>query len=128
MSDVTARTIPEIFNDIVRNVDDIVQTEVQLIKAEIKDEANQAARASMSLAVGICIALYGGGFLLLALVYALAQTMQPWLAALLVGAFLAILSWIFVGLGLKKLRQVPKLEKTTESLKENVQWAKDLSN
>src|SRR5487761_1135100 len=102
------RTVADILQNIVANVQDIVRSEVRLAKTEIKEEATQAARASGVLAGGVALALYAAGFFFLTIVYALSIVLAPWLAALLVTAFLTFAAAMLVASGLKRLRQVDK--------------------
>jgi Flp pilus assembly protein protease CpaA len=75
---------------------------------------------------GAVLGLYGIGFLLLAAVYGLSLVMAPWLAALLVGGVLTIISLILVASSRSQLKQIdPTPEKTIQTVKENVQWAKE---
>jgi uncharacterized membrane protein YqjE len=120
------RTVPELLQDIVSNIQSIVRSEVRLAKTEIKEEASKAVKPGTALGAGLVVGLYGMGFLLLAVVYALSIVVAGWLAALIVGGVLAIASAIMVSSSLKKLKQVnPTPEKTIRTLEENVQWAKD---
>ena len=121
------RTFADIFQEIIGNVQDIVRSEVRLAKTEIKEEANQAARASGVLVGGVALGLYAAGFFFLTIVYALSIVLPAWLAALLVTVFLAFAAAIMVTSGLKRLRQVDKPVYTIQTLKENFQWAKDHS-
>lgn len=66
------------------------------------------------------------GFLLLAVVYALSLTMQPWLAAAIVGIVLGAVAAILASAARKRLRSVDmKPDRTIQSVKENVKWARD---
>jgi uncharacterized membrane protein YqjE len=121
------RTFADIFQEIIGNVQDIVRSEVRLAKTEIKEEANQAARASGVLVGGVALGLYAAGFFFLTIVYALSIVLPAWLAALLVTVFLGFAAAIMVTSGLKRLRQVDKPVYTIQTLKENFQWAKDHS-
>jgi nitrate/nitrite transporter NarK len=63
--------------------------------------------------------------LLLASVYGLSMVMAGWLAALIVGAILAVVATALLTSSGKKLKSVdPIPNKTLQSLEENVQWAK----
>jgi uncharacterized membrane protein YqjE len=119
------RSISDVLQDIFGNVQDIVRSEVRLAQAEIKTEAAKTARAAKSLVAGAVLALYAGGLLLIALVYALAMVLQPWLAALVVGAFVAVVAAALISIGKGRLREVHKPEKTIKSVKEDVQWLKN---
>jgi Kef-type K+ transport system membrane component KefB len=76
--------------------------------------------------VGLVISFFALGFLLLAAVYALSIVMAAWLAALFVGATLAMASIALISSGVRKLKRINVvLEKTADSLKENMQWARN---
>jgi uncharacterized membrane protein YqjE len=119
------RSVPEVLQDIVGNLQEIVRSEFRLAKTELKEEAAKAAKPAATFGVGLVLGFYGIGFLLLASVYGLSTVMAGWLAALLVGAILAIVSIALISSSGKKLKRVnPTPDKTIQSLEENVQWAK----
>ena len=119
------RSFPEVLQDIVGNLQEIVRSEFRLAKTELKEEAAKAAKPAASFGVGLVMGFYGIGFLLLASVYGLSTVMAGWLAALLVGAILAIVAIALMSSSGKKLKHVnPTPDKTIQSLEENVQWAK----
>ena len=119
------RAVPEILQDIVGNLQEIVRSEFRLAKTELKEEAAKAAKPAATFGVGLVMGFYGIGFLLLASVYGLSTVMAGWLAALLVGAILAIVAIALMSSSGKKLKRVnPTPDKTIQSLEENVQWAK----
>ena len=118
-----------VFQNIVSNVEDIVRTEVRLAKTEIKEEAQQAAKASVSLAVGAGLLFYAAGFLFLCMVYALRIAVDPWLAALIVSVLLGLVAVTLISAGWKKMKTVQAKPVTTiESVKETVQWARKQSS
>jgi len=119
------RSFPEVLQDIVGNLQEIVRSEFRLAKTELKEEAAKAAKPAATFGVGLVFGFYGIGFLLLACVYGLSMVMAGWLAALLVGAILAIVAIALMSSSGKKLKRVnPTPDKTIQSLEENVQWAK----
>ena len=119
------RSFPEVLQDIVGNLQEIVRSEFRLAKTELKEEAAKAAKPAATFGVGLVFGFYGIGFLLLASVYGLSTVMAGWLAALLVGAILAIVAIALMSSSGKKLKHVnPTPDKTIQSLEENVQWAK----
>jgi uncharacterized membrane protein YqjE len=122
----TQRSVADVLQDIVGNIQQIIRAELRLAKVEITEKADLAAGPAKVLTAGTVLALYGFGFLLLALVYALSTLMPPYLAALLVGAVLIIVSCFFIISGRNNLKQIePVPEKTVQTVKENMQWAKD---
>jgi uncharacterized membrane protein YqjE len=121
----TQRSVPEVLQDIVGNLQEIIRSEFRLAKTELKEEAAKAAKPAASFGVGLVMGFYGIGFLLLASVYGLSTVMAGWLAALLVGTILAIVAIALMSSSGKKLKRVnPTPDKTIQSLEENVQWAK----
>jgi uncharacterized membrane protein YqjE len=119
------RSIPEVLQDIVGNLQEIVRSEFRLAKTELKEEAAKAAKPAATFGVGLVMGFYGIGFLLLASVYGLSRVMAGWLAALLVGMILAIVAIALLSSSGKKLKRVnPTPNKTIQSIEENVQWAK----
>jgi apolipoprotein N-acyltransferase len=121
----TQRSVPEVLQDIVSNLQEIIRSEFLLAKTELKEEAKQAAKPVTTFGVGLLFGIYGMGFLLLAATYGLALVMPVWLAALLVGTGLAIVALALMSSSGKKLKRInPTPDKTIQSLEENVQWAK----
>jgi len=119
------RSLPEVVQDMFRNVQEILRSEFQLAKTEVKEEAAEAATPIMVMGVGVVLAIYGVGFLLLAAVYGLATIMALWSAALLVGVVVAMIAVLLINVGRGKLKRVSvKSEKLIASLQEDVRWAK----
>ena len=120
------RSVSDVLHDIVGNLQDIVRSEISLAKAEIKTEAGKAANASKILAAGAVFLLYAGGLILLAMVYALSMVLQPWLAALVVGALVSVFGAIFMSAGRRRMQVIhPSPERAIKNVKENVEWLKD---
>jgi uncharacterized membrane protein YqjE len=119
------RPFSDIVSDIVAHSQEIVRSEVRLAKAEIKQEASKAARASTMLVAGALLGVIALGFFLWTAVYALALVMPFWAAALIVALVLAIVAGALASMGWAKIRQVnPQPEKAKQEVKEDVQWLK----
>ncbi len=121
------RSIPEILQDVLTNIQDIVRAEVRLAKAELGEEINRARSGGLLIGVGAVAAIFSALFLLLACVYALGLVMPDWAAALIVAAAVGVAAAVTLGLGLKRLKTIQAAPKTAASLKENVRWAKQLT-
>jgi len=118
------RTVPEVLQDIVGNIQEIIRSEFRLGTAEIKEEAAEAAKPVATVGAGIIFGVYALGFLFLAIVYALSTVVAPWMAALIVTGITALMAAVLVASGrgqLKRVKVVPK--RTIATVKENVQWA-----
>ena len=121
----TERSFAELLQDIAANVQEIIRSEFRLAKAEVREEAVKARKSVSMLGAGVFIGLYALGFLLLAAVYALQLALPAWLAALIVGATVAVIAATLIAAGRSRLKQVhPVPEKTVHTVKENVQWAR----
>jgi uncharacterized membrane protein YqjE len=119
------RSVPEVLQDIVSNLQEIIRSEFRLAKTELKEEAARAAKPAATFGFGLVAGFYGIGFLLVAAVYGLSMVMAGWLAALLVGAVLTIVAIALTSSSGKELKSVNAIpDKTVQSLEENVQWAK----
>ena len=119
------RTMSEVLQDIVANIQEIVRSEFRLAKVEIHEETTKAVRSSIPLVIGVLLSLYALGFILLAVVHALSMVVDAWLATLIVGAGVLVISMILVSVGRTRFKQVKVVpEKTVVTVKENVQWAK----
>src|SRR6266568_2645066 len=117
------RSVSELMQDIVANVQQIIRSEVLLAKTEVKEEALQASKAGRLVIVGAVAAFYSVGFLLLFCIYALATAIAAWAAALIVALAVGTAAAVLLRVGIKRMKQVsPTPQKTIESVKENVRW------
>lgn len=118
------RSIAEVFQDIVGNIQNIVRSEVQLAKSELLVELTKLKAAAPLLIFGGVAALLAALFLVWTIVYALAVFVPMWGAALIVTTLLAITGGLTLTAALKRLRKVDPPKRTIATIKENVQWAK----
>src|SRR5258707_285044 len=99
---------------------------ILLAKAEVQEQAAKVARSGVPLIVGLLLGLYALGFLLLAMVHALSLVVDAWLAALIVGFGVGVVSLILINIGRNRLKGVKVVpEKTIGTVKENVQLARN---
>lgn len=120
------RSVSDVLQDIVSNIQQIIRSEFVLAKVEISEKVRKASKPTAITGAGLALGFYGLGFLLLAAVYALSLVIPLWLAALIIGGFVAIVGGILIGVGISALKQIgPVPEKTVQTVKENVQWAKE---
>jgi Flp pilus assembly protein TadB len=120
-----SRSVTEVLQDIIGNVQEIVRSEVRLAKTEIREEAIKAKSSGAFLGAGALLAIYAGGVLILGFVFALAAVMPLWAAAFIVALAAAAAAGLLLNGGKKRLQEVhPKPERTVESVKENVAWVK----
>lgn len=105
----------------------LVRQEVELAKAELAEKGRQAGKGA---------GMFGGagvlGFLALAaltacFVLALAEGMNEWLAALIVAVVYAAVAGALALMGKREVQEAGPVqpEQTIETVKEDVQWAKN---
>jgi uncharacterized membrane protein YqjE len=125
MSRSNERPLGDVLQDIVSNIQGIIRSEFHLAKAEIEAETAKAAKPVLNIAIGTFMALYAGGFALLAAVYALSMVMADWTAALIVAVAVAVTATLLIHSGMKGLKRVKVPERTIESVKETMEWTRD---
>jgi uncharacterized membrane protein YqjE len=121
------RSITNVLQDIVGNLQDIVRAEVRLAKTEVSEEIAKARSAGLLVGVGAVTAIFSALFALLAIVYALSLVLPEWGAALIVATGVGVVAAVTFGLGIKRFKTIHAAPKTAASLKENVKWAKELT-
>jgi len=111
--------------DILRNVQDILRAEVRLAKAELRQEATQAASLALWVLFGVVGVLSAWMFLLWTAAYALAAIMPMWAATLVLAAAMAGTGSVLIAAGVRRFTRITPIPgRTRESLKENLEWIK----
>lgn len=96
----------------------LLRQELALATAEISRSMRVMLSGAASLAVGGAVLYTGLLAMLAAAVLGLATVLQPWLAALVIGAAVAIIGIVLVSLGIRSLDpSTLKPSRTTESLR-----------
>jgi len=124
--DVAESSIGDLIGTITDDLSRLFRQEVELAKAELKQEAATAGKAGGMLA-GAGFAGYLAVVLLsLAIVFGLGNVMDPGWAAHIVAAVWAIAGAVLYTTGRKKLKTVdPMPRRTVDTLKEDAQWLKN---
>ena len=118
--------IAELVKQLSEQTSRLARQEVELAKAELTVKGKRAGvGAGMFGGAGV-VGFYGLGALTAAGVLALATAVTAWLAALIVAAVLGTIGGLLALQGRNKVQQAapPTPEQATESVKEDVQWAK----
>ncbi|HEX6578105.1 MAG TPA: phage holin family protein, partial [Jiangellaceae bacterium] len=123
--DVEDRTLGDIVGEIAEDLSRLVRQEIDLAKTEAKQEVTKLGKgAGMLGGAGLAahlLLLFGS----VALMLVLGRAMPLDLAALIVAVVWAIVAAVLAARGRRQLQSFdPKLETTTQTLKEDVQWAK----
>jgi len=122
------RSIGELFGQLSQDMTLLVRQEVQLARTEMSEKLSRLAANLISVAAGGFVAYLGGLALVAAVILALRDLANISLAvsALIVGAILAVIGWLMLQRGLKEMKRVDLApRRTVETLKDDVQWAKE---
>jgi uncharacterized membrane protein len=122
------RSIGELFGQLSQDMTLLVRQEVQLARTEMSDKLSRFTTNLVSVLSGGFVAYLGGLALVAALILAIRDLANISLAlsALIVGAVLAIVGYVMLQKGVKELKRVDLApRRTVETLKDDVQWAKE---
>lgn len=121
---VADRPISALLHDIVDNLKGIVRAEMQLAKAEVREELGKTRSGALLCAAGGVMLAFSVFFVLLGVFYALSVVVAIWLAALIVAAGVGLIAALCVGVGVKRLKTVRAAPRTITSVKETIEWAR----
>ena len=122
------RSIGELFGQLSQDMTLLFRQEIQLARAEVSEKISQVTSNLVSVVAGGFVAYVGALALVAALILGLheAAEISPWVSALIVGAIFAVAGYVMLNRGLKELRRVDLApRRTVETLKDDVQWAKE---
>ena len=119
------RSVSDVLQDILRNLQDMVRSEIRLAQVEIREEGRRAVASSIWIAAEAVAAVSAWTFVLWAFAYALAARMPMWAATLVVAIAMAAAAAVLIMGGIRKIKRIqPIPERTVESVKENFEWMK----
>ncbi len=126
-NDLRERPIGEVASQLTRDLSLLVRQEVQLAKAEMREKGRIALPGLGMIGGAGVVALCAAGALTAFLVLALAEAMDAWLAALIVGILLAVGAAALAWAGKEQVEEAgsPLPEQTIETVEEDVQWVKE---
>jgi putative superfamily III holin-X len=120
------RPLGELLSDVTSQLQLLVRKEIELGRAEIKEEANKAAKGAAAFAVAGVVGFLAAVTLVFAAAWGLAEVVPEGVAFLIVGVLLLAVAGVLFAQGRKKVAGVsPVPEQTVETVKEDVETAKD---
>jgi uncharacterized membrane protein YqjE len=118
-------SISELIGRVTSDFSDLVSTQLELAKVEIKEEAARAGKAAGMLGGGAVCGYFAILLLSFAAAWGLAEVVHVGVAFLIVGLVYAIAAAVLALRGKQRLSEVrPVPEQTKETIQEDVQWAK----
>jgi hypothetical protein len=119
------RSLREIVQDIVRDLQQMIRGEIRLARTEIAGKLGQTGQAAGFLGAAAVTGLLAAACVVTACIAALALVISVWLSALLMAILLGMIaagSYIQGRIKLDHVDAIP--QRTVETLKDNVEWAK----
>ena len=122
------KSLFKLIADLPGSLTDLIRSEIELLKAELIAKAKHIGIGAGLVVGGIVIALFAFGVLLAAAVLGIATALPAWLAALIVGVALLIITAILVLVGVKQLKAgaPPVPSETIDSVKQDVNAIKGI--
>lgn len=117
----------ELVKRLSEQVSVLVRDELKLAQLEMTKKGKQAGIGAGMLGGGGLVALYGVACLLAAAILGLTHVIQPWLAALIVGAALLLVSGVAAMIGKARLKRATPMipAQATESVQADVKEIKE---
>jgi uncharacterized membrane protein YqjE len=108
-----------------RDVSDLVSTQIQLAKVELKEDLGRAGKGAGMLGGGAFAGYLAVLLLSFALAFALDEIVHTAVAFLIVGLIYAVIAAVLFFKGRDEITTAtPVAEQTTESLKEDMEWVR----
>jgi hypothetical protein len=125
-NDARERPIGELVRDLSQQTSTLVRKEIELARAELQQKGKVAGKGAGLLGGAAVAGLLALGALTAALIALLDKAMATWVAALIVMALWAIVAAVLAKAGQGALkRATPPAPQTVETVKEDIQWAKN---
>jgi uncharacterized membrane protein YqjE len=125
-TDQRERPIGDLVKELSSQTSTLVRQEIELARAELQQKGKLAGKGAGMLGGAAMAALLALGALTAGLVALLDKAMATWVAALIVMALWAVLAAALAKAGQKSLqRATPPAPQTIETVKEDIQWAKN---
>jgi uncharacterized membrane protein YqjE len=120
------RPVGELVKDLSAQTSTLVRKEIELARAELQQKGKAAGKGAGMLGGAAAAVLLALGALTAALIALLDKEMATWVAALIVMALWAVIALVLAKAGQRSLqRAAPPAPQTVETVKEDIQWAKN---
>ena len=125
--DLHERPLPELLKQLSQETTQLLRQEIELAKAEVSEKGKKAGIGAGLFGGAGVLGLLAAGALTACFILALSELMHPALAALLVAVVYGAVAGVLALQGRQKVKEAtpPVPEQTIETVKEDVQWAKN---
>lgn len=115
-----------LMKEVTEDLSVLVRKEIELAKQEIGESVGEKVKGGVIVAIAAVMGFFALIFFLFAIRDGLDVPFPTWLADILTGVILIILGGLAVMIAKKKLSTPIKAELTKKTIKEDVEWAKNL--
>jgi uncharacterized membrane protein YqjE len=125
-NDLRGHGTGELLKELSDHTTTLVRKEIELAKAELGEKGKKAGQGAGMFGGAGLFGVFAFAALTTAIIAALDSAMELWLAALIVAVVYAAIAAVLALQGRNKVQEAgpPVPEQATESVKEDVQWAK----
>ncbi|MEX2598865.1 MAG: phage holin family protein [Dehalococcoidia bacterium] len=111
--------------DVASDLGTLLQQEVQLAKAEIREQAGKGVQSLVSIATAGIFAALMLVFLFVGVMLVIGEALELWVSAFITAGILLVLAAIGALIARQRIKQMnPVPERTIESVKEDLEWAR----
>lgn len=115
-----------LMKEVTEDLSQLVRKEIELAKQEIGESVGEKVKGGVIVAVAAVMGLFALIFFLFSIRDALDIPFPTWLADILTGVILLLLGALTVLVAKKKLTTPIKADLTKQTIKDDVEWAKNL--
>jgi hypothetical protein len=121
------QSLPDLLRQLSQETTTLVKQELELAKAEMSEKGKTAGKGAGFIGGGALFGLGAFGALTACFIALLGLAMQTWIAALIVAVVYGAIAAALALSGRNKIQEAtpPTPEQTVETVKEDVEWAKN---
>jgi uncharacterized membrane protein YqjE len=125
--ELSDRPVGDLVQQLSQQTAALVRQEMRLAQVELQEKGKRAGIGAGMFGGAGLVALYGVGALIAAAILLIGTALEPWLAAVIVGAVLLAVAGVLALLGRKQVDQAtpPKPERAMESVQRDVAHVKE---
>ena len=130
MADPHSTSITTLIRDVVGETRELIRDEIALAKAEIREEMTAVQSAGVSFSAAMLLAVLGIALFLVALGGAIAYLFgaPAWVGYGIVALLAGGAAFFFLSRGRTQVANIRMLPKTSETLRENMEWMRSRSS
>jgi HAMP domain-containing protein len=115
-----------LMKEVTEDLSTLMRKEIELAKQEIGQSVSEKVKGGVIVAIAAVMGFFALIFLLFAIRDGLDVVLHTWLADILTAVILLILGGVAVMIAKKKLQTPIKADLTKKTIKDDVEWAKNL--